>query len=80
VFTPTSISIVGSALQPDGTLLLNAFAPPGKLLRLEAASDAGPNANWIPLLSNVSGAYIFNFTLSDPTNYPRRFYRLVLLP
>jgi hypothetical protein len=80
VFTPTSISIVSSALQPDGTLLLNAFAPPGKLLRLEAAGDAGPNANWIPLLSNTSAAYLFNLTLGDPTNYSRRFYRLVLLP
>jgi hypothetical protein len=80
VFTPTNISIVGSALQPDGTLLLNAYGPTGKLLRLEAASNLGPSANWIPLLSNISGADLFNLTLGDPTNYSRRFYRLVLLP
>jgi hypothetical protein len=80
VLAPTNISIFGSALQPDGTLLLNVFGPLGRTARLEAATNLAPNAKWIPLVTNTAVDYLFNVILGDPTNCPRRFYRLVLLP
>jgi len=72
--------LAGPNLLADGSLQLNAFGPPGQPFRLEAATNLGPNAFWVPLATNTSGSNPFNFIVPDPTNYPQRFYRTVTLP
>ena len=73
-------SFLGASLLPDGTLQLSAFGPAGTPLRLEAATDLGAGALWMPLMTNTSLTNQFQFIVTDPTGYPRRFYRLITLP
>ena len=73
-------SFLGSSLLPDGTLQLSAFGPAGTPLRLEAATDLGPGALWMPVMTNTSLTNQFQFIVTDPIGYPRRFYRLITLP
>jgi hypothetical protein len=48
--------------------------------RLEAATNLGPGAIWVPIITNSIGPSPTSVFLGDATNYPGRFYRLVPLP
>jgi hypothetical protein len=66
--------------QAQGGLRLNMVSPLAGTVRLEAATNLGPGAIWIPLLTNSIGPSATSVTLGDATNYPGRFYRLVPVP
>jgi hypothetical protein len=86
--TPVSFTVLASntsvlvmpARRPGGTLQFSAQGPAGRTTRLEAATTLAPNAIWQPLQTNTFGASPIAFTVSDPTNFPQRFYRVVTLP
>ena len=65
---------------PDGRLQLNMAGPAGAFVRLEGTTNLGPSALWVPLLTNACGSNDIILILTDPTNYPQRFYRAVILP
>ncbi len=80
IMSSNSTSFMPSSLLPDGTLQLNASAPAGKPVVLLYATNLGPTAVWTPLMTNVPSANQFSITISDPTKYPRRYYRFVTTP
>jgi hypothetical protein len=80
VFPLPDLWFGGPVLLPGGLLQLTLLAPPGQSVRLEAATNLGSGAVWVPLLTNVSGSNQFRFVLPDPGNYANRFYRAVALP
>ena len=80
VFASNAVSFLGTSSLPDGTLQFAALGPVGAALRLEAAFSPDRDAAWLPVATNVSGTSFIQFIVSDPTNYPQRFYRLVVLP
>jgi Bacterial Ig domain len=79
VFSTSSPSFVGANLLPDGSIAFSASGPGGAPIRLEAATNLGPNAVWTPLMTNISGATEFQFIITDAANYPQRFYRMLTL-
>ncbi len=80
VFASNTVSFLSTSLLPDGTLQFAALCPVGATLRLEAAFSPNHDAVWTPLLTNAFGSQFFQFVVSDPTNYPQRFYRMRVLP
>jgi hypothetical protein len=86
---PVQVSVISSngapislfaATQAQGVLRLDMVSPVAATARLEAATNLGPAAVWVPLLTNSIGPSPISVLLGDSTNYPGRFYRLVPLP
>ncbi len=71
---------VDSTLVPGVGFQMQAFGPPDKPLILEYTTNLGPAAVWKPLMTNVAGDGKSSFTVGDPTNYSRRFYRITVAP
>ena len=80
VFASNAVSFIGATLLPDGPAQFDGIAPPGVSLRLEATFSLSGDPAWTPLLTNSSATNWFRFTVTDPTNYPQRFYRIRQLP
>ncbi len=80
VFTNNVVSFISTGFLQDGTVQFTALGPAGATLQLEAAFSLDRDAAWLPVATNSSGAEFFQFVVSDPTNYPQRFYRLNVLP
>src|SRR5262249_48957196 len=79
VFPDNVLAFVGPKLLEDGTVRLDMVGPPNLSLRLEAADSLGPTSQWVPILTNTSTSYFSTFTLTDPANFPQRFYRITPL-
>lgn len=75
-----TLNFIGLKLLADGTAILDALVPTGRLLRLEAAASLNGNAVWTPLVTNTSSDNLFHFIDKEPTNYPQRFFRIIALP
>ncbi|PYJ08392.1 MAG: hypothetical protein DME25_01655, partial [Verrucomicrobia bacterium] len=73
-------SLLATSLLADESLQLTAMGPAGTPLRLEAATELGAGAVWMPLMTNTSVTNQFQFLVTDPASYPQRFYRLTTLP
>jgi hypothetical protein len=76
VLGANTTSFMNSTLLPNGGLQLNAFGPVGKPVVVWYATNLGPTAVWLPLLTNVPAANRFSINISDPAFYPRRYYRI----
>jgi hypothetical protein len=79
VGSTNTASLISAELLPDGTVQLNASGSGGTPVRLEATSELGPGAVWTPLATNFTGGRELQFILTDATNYPQRFYRILSL-
>jgi hypothetical protein len=80
--------VAAQASLSTNAVLLNASAPSCGVFRLHLSDTAGKSfvilastnlVQWTPILTNVSTAPTFDYTVST-TNQPRRFYQLVPLP
>ena len=80
VFASNAVSFLGATLLPDGTAQFDVLAPPGNSLSLEGTFDLSGSPVWTSLQTNTSANNWFEFIVTDPTNYPRRFYRIKQLP
>ena len=80
IFDTNSVSFISMNLLPDGTAQLDAYGPVGGLMRLEATDSLNANTPWTSLSTNSSSDNLFHFVVTDPTNYPQRFYRVIALP
>ena len=80
VFASNAVNFLGTSFLPDGSVQFAALGPVGATLRLEATFSLGGDAVWMPVATNASGTEFFQFVVSDPTSYPQRFYRMVVLP
>ena len=62
----------------DGSLVLNFAGLPNTTYSLEAATSLAPPVDWLPIATNITDAGgLWQFTDSQTTNYPVRFYRAV---
>ncbi len=81
VLTNITPSIIGVGNGSNGGVTLSLAGAPNHTYILEAATNLLPPTFWLPLDTNDLGADgIWQFTDTDATNYPQRFYRLVLPP
>jgi hypothetical protein len=74
-------NITSVAANPAGSFMLNLAGAPGQTFVLEATTNLTSSACWLPVDTNTPGANgIWQFTDSQATNFPQRFYRLRQLP
>jgi hypothetical protein len=74
-------NITSVAANPAGSFTLNLAGAPGQTFVLEATTNLTPSACWLPVDTNTPGANgIWQFSDSQATNFPQRFYRLRQLP
>jgi hypothetical protein len=76
VYVVTSF-LLSPHLLSDHTLRLDAINSLAQPVVLEATTNLGGGAAWVPLTTNNSGSNQFSFILTDTTNFPQRFYRMV---
>jgi hypothetical protein len=90
-FETVSISIEGSvnptpnilavASNPNGSINLKLGGAPGYTYILQSTLDLHLPANWLSIATNSIGTNgLWQFTDSQATNFPQRFYRLKLGP
>ncbi len=80
--SPVVLYVVNSfllkpSLLPNRALRLDAVNSLGLPVCLQAATNLGTGTVWISLTTNASGSNQFSFVLTDATNFPQRFYRIV---
>jgi len=72
-------NITSITANQDGTFTLNASGAPGLTYVFESTPDVLPPAVWEPIATNTLGTNgLWQFTDSQSTNFPQRFYRLKL--
>jgi Pro-kumamolisin, activation domain/Domain of unknown function (DUF5011)/Immunoglobulin I-set domain/Cadherin-like domain len=81
VLTNLVPNITGVAGSPGSGVTLNLSGAPGSTYVLEATTNLVLPNGWVPLTTNMPGTNgLWQFTDADATNYPNRFYRLILPP
>ncbi len=76
--TPNILAVTGN---PDGSFKLSLTGAPGGTYVLESTTDLPPSTSWLPVATNTLGADgVWQFTDTQATNFPQRFYRLKLAP
>ena len=80
VSPPYGFALAGTALLPDGRFQMSLVGTWGTAVRVDATTSLGPDAFWVPVLTNTSGSNQLQFVLDDPLNFPTRFYRAVTVP
>jgi pectin methylesterase-like acyl-CoA thioesterase len=69
---------VGENTDSNGSLVLNFAGLPNTSYSLEAATNLTPPVNWLPIATNSTDSEgLWQFSDSQTTNYPLRFYRAV---
>ena len=80
VLTNTIPDIIGVKNGSNGSITLNLAGAPGYIYVLETTTNLLSSGGWQPLATNTLGTNgIWQFTDSEVTNNPNRFYRLKLL-
>ena len=84
---PGSLQVLGTAPPPQftgivpgagGSFILSGTGPNGAAYRIFAATNLTlPFSNWTALSTGLFGGGVFNFTDTQATNHPQRFYRAV---
>jgi hypothetical protein len=70
-------SIVGIAANPNGSVMLQLGGSPGATYVLESTTNLGSAGGWLPVATNVLDMTGFwEFTDSQATNLPQRYFRL----
>jgi hypothetical protein len=68
---------VGLASNPDGSITLQLAGSPGATYVLESATNLGSAGGWQPIATNVFDLTgLWDFTDSQATNFPQRYFRL----
>jgi subtilase family serine protease len=77
----TPLIAIAVASNPDGSFTLNLTGVPGYASVLETTTNLSSPVAWLPLATNGPGTNaVWQFTDTQATNFPQRFYRLKLLP
>jgi hypothetical protein len=70
---------ITSVANGPGGVTLNLSGAPGSTYVLEATTNLVLTSDWVPITTNMPGTNgLWQFTDTGTTNYPYRFYRLVL--
>jgi len=79
VLTNTIPTIIGVGGGSNGSVTLSLGGAPGHTYVLEAATNLVPPVGWEPVDTNTLGTNgLWQFTDTQVTDFPRRFYRLKL--
>jgi hypothetical protein len=70
-----ALSIIGQGTNSQVRLLLMGVA--GQQQVIQASSNL---AGWSPVVTNTSGISLFGFIENDALQFPRRFYRALVVP
>ncbi len=78
---PPTNSISSVVANGNGTVLLNLTGAPNYFYQVEAATNLSSPVIWTPISTNVAdGGGQWQFTDTQATNYPLRFYRSLYKP
>jgi pectin methylesterase-like acyl-CoA thioesterase len=76
--TGLNAGFIGETTGADGSFILNFAGLPNTAYSLETATNLSPPVNWLPIATNTTDAEgLWQFTDSQTTNDPVRFYRAV---